>query len=99
MQLVFANIPVGGMTSFVISGFGCDYIIISCTSDSQYVLLTLYGCCLHNCFTGLECSGHGHGLFLRFLLTEEAWRRITGRHEVQVASVSVTLLPVTKRVS
>ena len=68
MQIVFANIC--GMASFVISGFGCDYIVINYTSDSQYVLIALYGCCLHNCFTGLERSGHGHllNLFLHFFL-------------------------------
>ena len=37
--------------------------------------------------------------FLRFLLTEDAWRLIMGKHEVPVTSVPVTLLPVTKRVS
>ena len=65
-------------------------------------LITLYGCCLHNCFTGLELSDHGHLLnlfFLSFLLTEDAWRLTMGKHEVPVASVPVTLLPVTKRVS
>ena len=98
MQIVFANI--GGMASFVIYYFGCDYIVINSNCDSQYVLITLYGCFLHNCFTGLECSDHGHllNLFVRFLLTEEAQKLIMGKHEVPVATVPVTLLPVTKRV-
>ena len=53
------------------------------------------------CFTGLAFSDHGHllNLFLRFLLTEDAWRLFMGKHELPVASVPVTLLPVTKRVS
>ena len=53
------------------------------------------------CFTGLECSDHSHllNLFVHFRLTEEAQRLIMGNHEVPVASVAVTLLPVTKRVS
>ena len=52
-----------------------------------------------NCFTGLECSDHGHllNLFVRFLFTEDTQMPIMGKHEVSVASVSVTLLPVTKR--
>ena len=70
------------------------------------VLITIYGCCLHNCFTGLECLDHCHllNVFVRFLLTEEAERLTMGKHEVpdRVASVRrpipATLLPITKRV-
>ena len=55
---------------------------------------------MHNCFTGLECSDHGYLLnrCVRFLLTEEAHVLVMGKHEVPVASVPLTLLPVTKRV-
>ena len=70
-------------------------------TSNNYVLVKLYGSCLHNCFTGLECSDHGHllDLFMRVLLTVEAHRLILGKHEVPVAGVLVTLLPVTKLVS
>ena len=50
-----------------------------------------------NCLTMVICLI----FFLRFLLTEDAFlqKLIMGKHEVPVANVPVTLLPLTKRVS
>ena len=46
----------------------------------------------------MSCPWSSGKFFVRFLLTEDAQMLIMGKHEVPVASVPVTFLPITKRV-